>query len=266
MLFDLPAQLSHEVCTNWITTPDLVRLDSANVCYQHRSAFLSMLRTKYFCTEGDMKTASINQAFQWVMSRKTKFNNFAVVDGALKTLPWLQMGFFFRNLRSFKVNLVQSALGDHRMIAALRRIFLNSCSTLEEFDGTGCLVLDDLFAGMKWPQNVSFPKLKTLKLSGCRLSLPNLVKLLQQCPNVEVVDFSGSSVVTDAYLKALGAHCRVLKSLDLSSCAGFTGEALLPMLSNCSSICYVAVKNCSQLSAESVDSLLKLPREVCCVL
>jgi hypothetical protein len=135
MLPLLPTSLLNEVYMNWLSTKDLVQLDTS-LCNAHtRADFFQVISAHYFRTEGFVMGNTQPQALQWFIKRRTRVNSLTIMEeSGNAVMPWLQMSFFFRDLRTLKIKHKPPI--DRHLQGAIMRILCHNQTTLQSFDGS----------------------------------------------------------------------------------------------------------------------------------
>eukprot|EP01039_Chlorochromonas_danica_P010216 gene10216-11308_t len=284
-----PTVLLHEILMHWISTKDLLHLDSALCNKIDRSEYLTILSTTFFRTQGLFLTQSTGlSAFQWLLKRQTRVTNLTVMDQRdirnndtdryrdrdhytfntsnngkiLHSLPWMQMSFYFRDLEKIRYHIHHhrhrhhhGGWDTHLLLTSLQRIIVNSVDTLQYLDVSCNDMVNELFASKFTGKIANFSKLKTLRLSESNVNYSSLDRLLIRCPNLTTLDISSVMNLSNTMLQSIGQRCPSLRSLDLRGSKSVTDSGLLT-IHKCKMLKEIDLSDCLQITSEAILALL----------
>jgi len=100
-------------------------------------------------------------------------------------------------------------------------------------------------------------KLRVILLAGCKsLTSKSLEALSRNCPNIEMLNVSGSSV-DDQGVRAIVTRCGGIFSLTLSSCKAITDDALEDIATHTRVLQQLYVSYCSKITERGLTHIAK---------
>ena len=224
---ELPLDVLHVLLSQWITTDDLARVDSAACNKRFRKVFLEIVQKPYFATEGfpsNTGTLTMNCIdgryslfLQWMLMRQVQVQ---VLDLSLfSTVKHMnmQVGSFLSQVKSLKVSLEDK---DTRQLA---ETVLRNCAHNIQFLDLGSKVGDHDLSRFR---GIQFPALQKLTLLECKASGRGTADFLQRTPQLQNLVLDRTSEFNEDVVSSLRYRCPKLKTLSLRECKAVSLEAL----------------------------------------
>ncbi|KAJ1264461.1 hypothetical protein BS78_08G002500 [Paspalum vaginatum] len=123
------------------------------------------------------------------------------------------------------------------------------------------LQLDLSYCGPVTPSMVTsfqkIPKLRTLKLEGCKLMPDGLKAIGTSCASIRELSLSKCSGVTDMKLYFAVSRLKNLLKLDITCCRNITDVLLAAITSSCTSLVSLRMEACSRVSSGALQLIGK---------
>lgn len=224
---ELPLDVLHVLLSQWITTDDLARVDSAACNKRFRNVFLEIVQKPYFATLGAPFNAGIltvngndgrySLFLQWMLMRQVQVQ---VLDLSLfSTVKHMnmQVGSFLSQVKSLKVSLEDK---DTRQLA---ETVVRNCAHNIQFLDLGSKVGNHDLSQFR---GIQFPALQKLTLLECKASGRGIADLLQRTPQLQNLVLDRTSEINEDIVTSLRRRCPRLKTLSLRECKAVSLEAL----------------------------------------
>eukprot|EP00981_Chlorochromonas_danica_P005467 scaffold1105_cov184-Ochromonas_danica.AAC.2 len=245
-----PTVLLHEILMHWISTKDLLHLDSALCNKIDRSEYLTILSTTFFRTQGLFLTQSTGlSAFQWLLKRQTRVTNLTVMDQ--------------RDIRNNDTDRYRDR--DHYTFNTSNNV-MNLSNTMLQSIGQRCPSLRSLdLRGSKSVTDsglLTIHKCKMLKeidLSDClQITSEAILALLVACPNLHSIALARIPQVTDDLLFGIARDAQLydrLTKIDISECKHITDVGFVRLAFACSQLSNLTVNYCPLLTSVYLEKV-----------
>ena len=101
------------------------------------------------------------------------------------------------------------------------------------------------------------PKLRTLKLEGCKFIADGLKAIGTSCVSLRELSLSKCSGVTDTELSFAVSRLKNLLKLDITCCRNITDVSLAAITSSCTSLVSLRMESCSRVSSGALQLIGK---------
>lgn len=254
ILFDLPEQLHHCLCREWIDTVDLVKLDIAvTVSNQYRPILRALLKDPNFCTYGFAEYLEPD-TLQWLTTRNICVQNLSLPDSSF--LSWFNsIDINFHHLFCLKI--------DNLSVANHPNIFdvMFSLPVLQELSLKCCYNFEDLLVDYNINNNnsadipsclISQSIIKIDLQGSSSLSEQHMIHLIKRLPKLQWVGLSNCSSFNQLVADHLIIYCPHIHSITLSYLDGLTDSIFANVLQNYSRLQFLDVSHCCNISDSSV--------------
>ena len=256
--YHLPTDVIGNVMSQWISTPDLARLDTSTVNRRDRTIFLELIHQRHFVTNGLDQTSVTNDYFQWLVIRNIRIRSLNLTtrssfsSNAFYSI--LQLQHFIKEIANLKADFTSSRLTE----CALG--ILKKCSrqvqslTIANTELTDCELQGIINTA---DSQEGFTSLRSIDASVCKVSHNSLTRLLTHCPNLEEIRLAAADNVEDRTVERLVKLCPKLKKIVLDDCLRITDTSIMAIAQDCKYLASLEVRRCPNLTDSALSSLVK---------
>jgi hypothetical protein len=222
-IFIIPNDILVEIFSNWVPTPDLVKLDSAVAHNQDRKILLEIIQDKNFVTSGFLTLVSESNCqggefLKWLIVRGVQVRTVDFRKTYPKDTLSLQSSFFFKN-----ITVMNASYKNANATRSSSAVLHNCSNILTELSFYDSKITENEVMKMR---EVFFPKLMVLNVTDVKLQGIIFAKFLDSVPHVAEIIMDGSNLLQESVILSIDHYLKNLQNLSMRNMDSMSLETL----------------------------------------